>query len=48
MSEIHDLLQNKILRNQLMMAASVMEFPFKFPFKKRVNVSRDKIQQNKA
>ena len=27
MSEIHDLLQNRILRNQLLMAASVMEFP---------------------
>ena len=27
MSEIHDILQNKILRNQLIMAASVMEFP---------------------
>ena len=27
MSEIHDLLQNRILRIQLIMAASVMEFP---------------------
>ena len=27
MSEAHDLLQNRILRNQLLMAASVMEFP---------------------
>ena len=26
MAEIHDILQNKILRNQLIMAASVMEF----------------------
>ena len=26
MSEIHDLLQNKILRNQIIMAASVMDF----------------------
>ena len=27
MSKNHDLLQNKTLRNQLIMAASVMEFP---------------------